>query len=281
MKVKSLAEQLFFTTVRIDTVSQSGVAYSGTAFLFAHRTGEQVFRFVVSNKHVVMDMKEGALTFLQREGTEPRIGQGFRLNLEDWSDAWHGHPVQEVDIAVCPFGPMADYIEQQRGVDLFYRFVATEMIPSQEQIENIDALESVTFVGYPNGVWDRVNLLPVGRRGTTASLLGADFEAKPCFLIDASVFGGSSGSPVFILNQGLYSGRDGNSTFGSRLMFLGVLAAGFYRTEKNQLVMAPLPTQLALLSEQHEMIDLGVVFKARCVVEAIEAVLKNKGSVTG
>ncbi|MFT3756084.1 MAG: hypothetical protein QM769_09065 [Pseudoxanthomonas sp.] len=75
------------------------------------------------------------------------------------------------------------------------------MIPTPQQVTKLDAAESVTFISYPNGVWDSKNLLPVARRGTTASPIEVDFEGTPRFLIDASVFGGSSGSPAFILNR--------------------------------------------------------------------------------
>jgi hypothetical protein len=78
----------------------------------------------------------------------------------------------------------------------------------------------VTFIGYPNGIWDSKNLLPVVMRGTTASPIEVDFEGTPRFLIDASVFGGSSGSPVFILNQGTYSMKDGGVAVGSRFTSL-------------------------------------------------------------
>ena len=61
MQVTTIAEQLFFTTVRIDTVAANGAAGSGTGFLFLHKVGEQGFPFVVTNKHVVNGMKAGAL----------------------------------------------------------------------------------------------------------------------------------------------------------------------------------------------------------------------------
>jgi hypothetical protein len=150
------------------------------------------------------------------------------------------------------------------------------MIPDQDKLDNLDALESVTFIGYPNGIWDKVNLLPVARRGTTASPLAVDFENTPRFLIDASVFGGSSGSPVFLFNQGIYSEKSGNTTIGSRCLFLGVIAAVFFRTQLNQIVSVPIPTQGRPMAEQQEMIDLGIVFKARTVVETIEAFLKQR-----
>jgi hypothetical protein len=101
-----------------------------------------------------------------------------------------------------------------------------------------------------------------------------DFEGTPRFLIDASVFGGSSGSPVFILNQGSFATKDGGFVVGSRFHFIGVIAAVFFRTHLNQIVPVPIPTQVQPMAQQQEMIDLGNVFKARTVVETIETFLK-------
>jgi len=67
------------------------------------KKGDNTYPFVVTNKHVVMGMREGALSFLQREEQSPKLGQGFRLGISDWHDAWFGHPSVEIDIAVCPF----------------------------------------------------------------------------------------------------------------------------------------------------------------------------------
>lgn len=276
MHVESIADQLFFTTVRIDAVTENGAACSGTGFLFAHKAKDQTYPFVVTNKHVVTGMRSGTLTFLVGEGGKPKLGHGFQLAIEGWATAWFGHPTSDIDIAICPFAPLEAHIKQQNNLDLFYRYVGTEMIPSQDQLEKLDALESVTFIGYPNGVWDNVNFLPVARRGTTASPIEVDFTNKPCFLIDASVFGGSSGSPVFLFNQGIYAEKTGGTVIGSRLYFLGVVAAVFYRTQRNQIVSVPIPTQVTPAVDQREMIDLGVVIKARTVVETIEAFLRAR-----
>lgn len=277
MQVQSIAEQLFFTTVRIDTVAANGGQGSGTGFLFMHKVGEKSYPFVVTNKHVVNGMKAGAMTFLQRDGQTPRIGAGFRLAIDGWADSWFGHPSPDIDIAVCPFAPLEAHIKEQNDIDLFYRSVDTSMIPDTEKLKTLDAIESVTFIGYPNGIWDSKNLLPVARRGTTASPLEVDFEGSPRFLIDASVFGGSSGSPVFILNQGSFSTKEGGLVAGSRLMFIGVVAAVFLRKQWNEIVAVPIPTVSRPMVQNEEMIDLGIVFKAHTVVETIEALLKEKG----
>ena len=276
MQVKSIAEQLFFTTVRIDTVAAHGGQGSGTGFFFSHKIGEQSFPFVVTNKHVVMGMREGALSFLQRKDSLPTLGNGFRLGIQDWPQAWFGHPDPDIDIAICPFAPLEEHIKQQHNVDLFYRYVSSDMIATPQEVAELDAVESVTFIGYPNGIWDSKNLLPVARRGTTASPIEVDFEGTPRFLIDASVFGGSSGSPVFILNQGSWATKDGGTVIGSRIHFVGVIAAVFFRTHLNTIVAVPIPTQVQPMAQQQEMIDLGIVFKSHTVVETIEAFLKAR-----
>lgn len=287
MQVNSIAEQLFFTTVRVDTVAANGAVGYGTAFFFSYKKDGITYPFVVTNKHVVMGMSSGALSFLQAKDRAPQLGKGLRLEISDWQDAWFGHPTSDIDIAICPFAPLEAHIKRQHGCDLFYRYISDDMIPTADQVEKLDALESVTFVGYPNGIWDSHNLLPVARRGMTASPIGVDFENTPRFLIDASVFGGSSGSPVFLLNQGMYTEKTGGTVLGSRILFIGVITAVFYRTQLNQIIAVPIPTQVQPMAQQQEMIDLGLVFKARTVIETIEAFLKAKalagvdGSVPG
>lgn len=276
MQVNSVAEQLFFTTVRIDTVTPQGEQGSGTGFFFCHKISGVDYLFVVTNKHVVIGMREGRFSFLKRKDGLPTLGDGFTLHIgsQEWPNVWFGHPDPGVDIAVCALLPLLEFVKQQYGTDLFFRTVETSMIPTEERTQELDAVEPVTFVGYPNGVWDSKNLLPVARRGTTASPIEVDFEGTPRFLIDASVFGGSSGSPVFILNEGSYSTKDGRFVVGSRFYFIGVIAAVFYRTHLNQIVPVPIPTQVQPMAKQQEMIDLGIVFKARTVVETVEAFLK-------
>lgn len=277
MQVKTIAEQLFFTTVRIDTVTANGGQGSGTGFIFRHNLGgDKHALFIVTNKHVVMGMREGRFSFLKQKDGQPAIGDGFTINVspQDWANMWFGHSNPNVDIAICPLVPLLEFVKQQYGVELFFRAVDNDLIPTAKQIAELDAIESVTFMGYPNGIWDSKNLLPIARRGTTASPIEVDFEGMPRFLIDASVFGGSSGSPVFVLNQGTYAMKEGGIALGSRLYFVGVIAAVFLRKQWNEIVAVPIPTASKPMVQNEEMIDLGIVFKARTVVETIEAFLK-------
>jgi hypothetical protein len=282
MQVNTVSEQLFFTTVRIDTLMQSGLNGSGTGFFISHTVNGKDYMFVVTNKHVVMGMHEGTFTFLKQKDGKPALGNRFALRIEPqaWSSMWFGHADPNIDIAICPLAPLIQHVKNNHDVDLYFKLVQTDMIPTPKQTEELDAIETVTFIGYPNGVWDGKNFLPVARRGTTASPIEVDFEGTPRFLIDASVFGGSSGSPVFLLNQGSFASKDGSLRVGSRFYFLGVIAAVFFRTHLNEIISVPIPTHVRSVAPQQEMIDLGIVFKARTVVETIEAMMKAHNAST-
>ena len=69
----------------------------------------------------------------------------------------------------------------------------------------------VIFVGYPTGYYDVANNLPLLRRGVIASVPNVDFNGKGEIVIDAQIFPGSSGSPVFVAQ-------------GNRYLLLGVVS---------------------------------------------------------
>lgn len=51
-------------------------------------------------------------------------------------------------------------------------------------------------VGYPKGIYDMVNNLPIGISAFLASKYGIWFDGEPCFLIDSYLPEGMSGSPI-------------------------------------------------------------------------------------
>lgn len=275
MEVNSIAEMLFFTTVRIDTKSEKSNG-SGTGFIFNHTYKGNSYPFIVTNKHVVNGYKDGGITFIQKENEKPKYGQAFRLDLQDFEKCWFGHADPKVDIAVAPLAHLVEHMNKL-GVEVFFKSVSTENIPIEQSLNEIDAIEEVVFIGYPNGIWDSKNFIPVARKGSTATPLSIDFELEKKFLIDASVFGGSSGSPVFIYNTGTYGTKGGPAKVGTRFHFVGVIAAVYQKTEANEIISVPIPTTNVPVAINKQMIDLGIVFKAVTVVETIEQLLASKG----
>ena len=80
---------------------------------------------------------------------------------------------------------------------LFYKAVDYRMLATFSEPE-LSIAENVYFIGYPDNRFDVQNNLPLIRQGMIASHPKYDYNGDPVFIIDAQVFPGSSGSPVYI-----------------------------------------------------------------------------------
>ena len=285
MKVKTAAEQLLFLTLRIETSNSIGTGFIVTHEWKDQKTSDKLTGFfLITNKHIIRNTTGANLIFTRvtkelNADRELDLGQvapvRIGANLWRW---WFYHPSTEIDVAALPLTPVFESLPD-KGKTLFFRHISTEMMPSTKSLEDLDALENITFVGYPNNVYDRSNNLPIFRRGITATPPNVDYEGKPIFLIDASVFPGSSGSPVFLYNVGSWVERSGPVLGGQRVIFLGVLASVLCREADGSLEFKEIPTNIMPVIKTTEMIDLGVVFKARTVLETIEHGLRNHGLI--
>lgn len=269
MDINSATKKLLFNTVRVDTVLDDGSEGSGTAFVVSHAHARGQHTFIVTNRHLVDGVRRGGLVFTQGRHGQPLLGQRFLLNIDDFPQAWFGHPDPAVDLAIVPMRPL-EQAARDLGVELYYQAIDSRLVPDAAATRALDALEEVLFVGYPSGVWDQVNLMPILRRGTTATPMALDFEGRAEFLIDAAVYPGSSGSPVFVYLPDTL--RPGHGA-GRKFLFAGVVAAVFFREEAHQLVTAPVPANHRGSVMASEMIDLGLVIKSQAVVDVINAYL--------
>jgi hypothetical protein len=118
----------------------------------------------------------------------------------------------------------------------------------------------------------------VARRGVTATPLVVKYSGLPQFLIDASVFPGSSGSPVFIVNTGSYSDGSGNVILGNRVIFLGMISDLVSRKELSEWEFDGQKKNVPVLRTQ-QIIDIGVVYKAVVVFDTLKAFVKASGEM--
>lgn len=266
MQIDTIAKKLLFNTVRVDTVLEDGTEGSGTAFVIAHKSVHGLRRFIVTNRHLVDGVRSGGLVFTQARDGQPLIGVRFELEIEEFPDAWFVHPDPDIDLAIVPLAPL-EHAASEQGVQLYYHSIDTTLVPDTSIVKAFDALEEILFVGYPNGVWDHVNLLPIMRRGTTATPIEMNFEGQSEFIIDAAVYPGSSGSPVYLYRP---EGTPPAGLTRAPLYFLGVISSVFFREEENQLVPGPVPARESTgMVRQSEMIDLGLVIKSTKVVSLL------------
>jgi hypothetical protein len=72
---------------------------------------------------------------------------------------------------------------RRTGIDPFVISFSKKMIPTEEDLADLTAVEDVLMVGYPLGLWDQRNNLPIFRRGITATHSAVDYEGEPVFTI--------------------------------------------------------------------------------------------------
>lgn len=276
MQVQTITEQLLFSTVRITTTA-AGQIGSGTGFLLAEERPEGgTTILLVTNKHVIAGAEQVTLHMIAAgpAGT-PALGSG--LTLTCFPEQFTGHPDPEIDIAMIGVGGALQQLAD-RGTPAFFRSVSPSMCATKETLEDYEPIEPVTFIGYPSGLYDSASLLPIVRQGFAATAMNIDYEAKPVFLIDASVFPGSSGSPVFLVPRPSMPDKRGNITIGGPAkppVLLGIVAAVHQR--QVPVILASANQGVPMVNE---LIDLGIVYKASAIHELARQAI-SAGAKTG
>ena len=246
-------EQVFFTTTRITIPQANGAGTSiGTGFLCNAPLNDGTARSVlllISNKHVFQN-PSGAIsfTFNKKENeSEPDLGNIHTFSGIEFSGIYTEHPNPEIDLA-CINASIITHEEH----NVFYKNVTPEMISDFKEETFVPGLD-IWFVGYPAIRFDVSNNLPLLRKGYVSSIPKVNFNSKDEFVIDAQVYQGSSGSPVF-------AAIDGN------FKLIGVVTQTMIRHGMLQTI----PTlQSGLVVEQ--TLGLGIVLKSTLLHELINA----------
>lgn len=254
MKPQSISEQTMFNTVRLQTKTGSG-----TGFFYNFRVGEKIFPTIITNKHVVNYKEDEEVTFhlhLAAEDGDPKFNHKVTLNTH-----WYFH--SNKDICFTFINPVIETVEQNTGKKVFFIANDERLIPSQTQLEELNALEELVMVGYPIGLWDVKNNFPIFRKGFTAAHPAIDFNENGIGLVDMTCLPGSSGSPIYVLNEGGYKDKKGNLCWGSnRVYFIGILFAGPQYSATGDIVVKTIPTvQQKVETQTKIMANLGYYIK--------------------
>lgn len=262
----TIQEQLLFTTLRIERINTQGNVESiGTGFLLTHQVGEDVYKvYLISNKHVLAGAASIAITFTKSKDGEADVGNAVRLPIANVAANVVGHPDPDVDIAILTCTNLFNLLPNQ----LYFKAASYDMLATFDEPE-LSVAENVYFVGYPDNRYDIANNLPLIRMGLIASHPKYDFNGKPVLIIDAQVFPGSSGSPVYI-DLTYENMKNGQIVVGKRnIKLLGIVSATMVRN--NQLKAIQTATNFVT----QEVLGLGIVFKATAIKELIDSMPKD------
>lgn len=267
----SITEQLQYSTVRIECEHIDGSKGTGTGYFFKFKESTEDSSYVpvvITNKHVIEGAKRGIfiLTKMDQQGN-PLDTEHFKLEIENFESYWRKHPDSEVDLCAMPLAPILNMTEF-KGESFFIIYLDKSLIPSNAQLEELSALEEIVMVGYPNGIWDSTNNKPIFRKGVTATHPFFDYNGEKEFMIDAACFPGSSGSPVFLLNEGGYRDKKGNMYIGAtRLYLLGTLYAGPQHTATGEIEIINIPISQKPIAISRIPNNLGLVIKSSRILK--------------
>ena len=152
---------------------------------------------------------------------------------------------------------MLEFMDQLRvGKRSALTAIPSDRVPDDQEIRDLDATEEVIFVGYPFGLSDRENFIPIIRRGITATPTATRLRGQTLLLDRRFCLPGVEWSPVFIYQRGAVPTRAGIA-LGSRVYFLGLITDAL-KTELRD-------------RDPRLFLNLGLVVKAAVVKELAEA----------
>lgn len=280
MKKKlSTTEQLQYSTFRIEGEDKHGNGITGTGFFFnilEEREDKKQFLVMITNKHVVENMEKGRIHFtLADSDGNPMDTSHQIIETHNFKNYWKPHPDPNVDLCASPLNINISILFGIGKVP-FLIPIDRKFIPSKEELDQLNAIEDLTMIGYPNGIWDKVNNQPIIRRGITATHPNKDYMGEKKFIADIATFPGSSGSPVFIFNESSYTTKDNNIHIGkSRLYLMGVVHAVFMHTSAGEITTHAIPANNKYISIHQTPNNLGIVIKSEMLLD-FEDVFKKE-----
>ena len=263
MDTSKMSEIITYSTVLIECKYSDGSEGSGTGFIInLHDKDNNTIPSIVTNEHVVNNSIQTIFRFCKADNEGNPIDNQTQ-SVTYIGPAWKHHPDSAVDLVCLPITSFLESLENT-NTKVFYIPLEISMIPDKETIDQLTAMEDVIMVGYPIGLSDRYNNKPIIRKGITASHPKLDYQGKKDILLDIASFPGSSGSPVFLLKDGL--GHDETGVYYTSFFYLlGVLYCGPMFNAEGVLQFATLPSVPTPVLRIP--INLGVIIKSERLLE--------------
>ncbi|UVK53320.1 serine protease [Mesorhizobium sp. AR02] len=263
---------MLYSATRLTTLDAGGLTTGyGTGFFYKifFDGGAKFSVGIVTNKHVIKGAY--ALRFQMHLGEDGPSGAVREIGLILDQEAIVFHPTADLCYLV-----ITDLLHRfgQEGLALFYAVLEAKELPTDTEWADFDAIEGVTMVGCPNGLYDEANALPITRTGFTASHPAKLYNGKAEFMVDMACYPGSSGSPIFLFDRGAphFDKFAGHFKFGNaiRHKLLGILYSGPTITTEGTITLAKQPT-FAITSMMH----LGTAIRSSELL-VIEEALRGK-----
>ena len=224
------------STVQLETEKPSG-KFFGTGFFYKiqHPNDPKRYQVVImTNKHVLENASRMiAVCPLAENGVAMRGTNVVQIVAEQPYALAYKHPDNGVDLCAIPITALLEGA-QKRGRTVLYAAYTRDLLADDKCFDKLRQLDTVIMIGYPSCLKDEVNQQPIFRTGTLATNPSLDFKGRSEFVLDIPNYGGSSGSPVVLFDEGKYWSHEGYNNaalvMGSRFKLLGVNYAHYTAT---------------------------------------------------
>jgi len=214
-------------------------SYRGTGFLLGFsdpRLKGQVFPYLVTNRHVAECWNEENK---QQEITQlsllVNLKNGTSQSVAERDLKWRYSPDPSADIAVTPLN-ISDSVD--------YLVIPPEMYFEKSEFSKYNMAEGskIMFAGYFYQLEGEHRVQPVIREGILSMipdkpLITTTGKRGPLYLGDVHIFGGNSGSPVFINTLGSITLEKGPQLLDDYRL-LGVVSGYYYEDSSYNLQIA-------------------------------------------
>lgn len=184
-------DRMLLHVAKVRTLAGDNCLTNATGFFFL----QDDYLYLVTARHVVSNPAaghhpDGLRVALHVDAADLRQTRELTIPLYvDGVPQWYQHPTRDdADVAAVAINDpsvMADH--------LVASFSARDLLTSEDSV----ALgQEVVILGFPLGFHDSVHNLPLARSAMIASSFAHPFKGQPCFLTDARLHRGMSGSPV-------------------------------------------------------------------------------------
>ncbi len=277
------------TTARIMAGPKGGASTStGTGFFYqvSHPTAGIAKILLVTNKHVVRsaEVVQFVISTAKSVGTldeyhQPVGRQDHNLSV-DLAGNVYSHPDPEIDLCgidvTVPVGRA-----QVAGGQIRAMYINSTWLVATSDKPQVRDVEQVLVVGYPHGLWDGHNNMPIVRLGTTATHLLSNYQGKKHFLVDVAAFAGSSGSPVFSYEAPLFRNASGDYSPGTKVQFVGVIWGVLENTTTGELKIADVPAVLTPIPAIKTSLNLASAIHGDAVLALDELVFPGISKALG
>lgn len=273
-----LSDQINKSTVKIDLIDNGKNIGSASGFVLAFNISDSIdVPCLISNKHVLQAVDTVLLTFNGEIISQTPLDSIIIRTIVDLN-LYNAipHPSSDIDLAALPLNPIAYQLGKQ-NFTIDFTIVGENLIPTIEDLNKFKVVNDVLIVGYPIGISDTTHNSPIFRKGITSTDPSVMYNGRNEFLIDAAIFPGSSGSPVFIVGSEIQR-KPNVIGFAETVYLVGILYGGLEYTVQGEVKPVQIPNKFEIKSLTNIPIDLGVVINSRelfKIKDEISFIIKN------